>query len=127
MTALRRIIALAMLAAWLPATLHCAIEAAGLDQWLGCHDEAAHDASHCTDDACHAIEGVAYKPDAAPIQVPVPSLTLVCHSLICVAVSAERSAPTPVVAPPVEPPRLLQRWHFVRRAAPSARAPACIA
>lgn len=122
MPALRRLIALAVLAVWLPATLHCALEAAGLDAWFGCHEEAAHDADHCTDDACHAIEGFAYKPDAAAVRVPPPAPALLCHCLLCLAPSLALPATEPATPAP-EPPALARSWQFVRRAAPPARAP----
>lgn len=122
MPALRRIVALAVLAVWLPATLHCALEAAGLDEWFGCHEEAAHDTSHCTDDACHAVEGLAYKPDVAPVKVPPPAPALLCHCLLCLAPSFALPATEPPTAPP-EPPALVRSWQFARRAAPPARAP----
>jgi hypothetical protein len=121
-----KIASLLLLAVWLPATLHCRIEAAGLDlHWLGCHDHDDSTAEHCADDTCHAIEKQPYKSGKeSPIVVPPDGCTcalcltaLVCACEACAepALSATGHAP---------PPDLAVAWQFSRRAAPPARAPA---
>jgi hypothetical protein len=106
----RRLIALLLLALWLPATLHCDLETAGV--------QAASD-NHCTDDACHTLEASALT--AFALTKLVSSVTLSVVALL----------PTPLELPAdsVRPERtdvpreLGRRWQFSRRAAPPARAP----
>jgi len=123
---LRHLLALALALLWLPATLHCDLEAAGLGQAFGCHEESAHDPHHCSDDSCHAIESLTYKIDTAPVKILPPALGLFNHCPL---------SPAPLFAPPVgelsvcrpsEPPPLARHWRFARRAAPPARAPSCL-
>jgi hypothetical protein len=119
--ALRRLVAVLLLSLWLPATLHCALEAADIHIAIVCHDHDTQAASenHCADDSCHAIESASFT---------VFSLTKLVGTatLLVVARLAE-----PIELPPdgVRPertdvPRELQRsWQFSTRAAPPTRAP----
>lgn len=120
---LRRIAALLLLSLWLPATLHCDLEAAGLENWPGCHDEAAHDSSHCTTDVCHPLESSAYKPDSAPVKVPPPALGALCLCFVAICTPPPTANVEPPATPPRPPPELARTWHFIARAAPPARAP----
>ncbi len=120
MSFLRRFIALAVLALWLPATLHCSLEAAGVDNIFRCLD----DDHEVTNDTCDLIENGTIKPalNTAVLAAPVLTFSLLSHLL-----------PPPVLPllPPaagvteaVAAPREIRRtWHFVARAAPSPRAP----
>lgn len=123
MAHLRRIAALLLVALWLPATLHCDLEAAGLENWFSCHDEVAHAADHCADDLCHPLEDSVYKSDTAPLKVPAPVLTLAADfsaiALVPSALAATRLLP--VYAP--SPPDFPRPWPFLERAALPARAP----
>ena len=119
-----RFLLFALLALWLPATLHCKLEAAGVFE-EHCTDEGlpGTDAG-CTDDACPTIEEGFYKDSAVKLVVPSPAE---CHIPDCCALllAADRfvteSALSPVRhAPPSE---LTVRWQFLTRAAPPARAP----
>ena len=131
MTAFRRLIALAMLAIWLPATLHCAMEAAGLEEWFGCHDAAHHDTDPCADDACHPIEGLAYKLDSSPLKISAPLAVAVSASNAFALVQLGLSPLITLLQPPAEgvieigaaPPEIARTWHFVARVALPARAP----
>ena len=122
---LRQLVALAVLALWLPATLHCALEAAGFDGVFACadgHETGAHD--EAPRDACDVIEGAAFKPAANTTALPRPSL---CACLLCFV------APPPAIdlTPPVTgvseqvaaPPEIARAWVFVERAALPPRAP----
>ncbi len=128
----RRLVAVLLLSLWLPATLHCDLEAAGLDTLFHCADEtAAAPSDGCCKgntaarDACDLVEGSAFKPapNTATLPPPVSRGDLLALLL----------APPPprVVAPPpaaltdrtVAPPEVARRWHFVARAAPRPRAP----
>lgn len=121
MQLLRRLIALVLVALWLPATLHCDLEAAGLEIGVLCHDhdtpEAA--AAHCSDDACHAIE------DAAYTAVVLTKLVGVISFSVLALLPEPPDLPAATLSPastdvPLEVPR---SWQFTTRAAPPARAP----
>jgi hypothetical protein len=122
---IRRLIALALLALWLPATLHCDVEAAGFDDWFGCHEEAASTKDHCTEDVCQALEGFAYKSDAALLKVSPPPPGFCSDCLISLSPPFPRLA-TDSVNTGTELPWSSRPWQFAHRAAPPARAPACI-
>ncbi|MBL9189793.1 MAG: hypothetical protein JNK23_20090 [Opitutaceae bacterium] len=120
----RRLIALLLLSLWLPATMHCALEAAGINIALLCHDHETQAAteSHCTDDACHAIEGEAY--------TPVSLVKLVGEVTLCVValLPDPSELPDARISPErTDVPRELGRsWQFITRAAPPARAPSAL-
>jgi len=122
-------VAVFLLALWLPATLHCDLEAAAL--WLD-HGEHAGEACcvpsmGCTHDGCDTLEGGALKLTDSPARVPLPALHA-CICLICAtpppadnlaATGSARAADSLATA-------WVPRWHFVRRAAPLSRAPALL-
>lgn len=122
-----QLVALALLALWLPATLHCDLEAAVASHSAADdrHDSACNDS--CARDACDTIENASYAKSASTLRILPPadaSLTFCLLSLL--------TAPAPLLTgrEPVsftdDPPALqaLHRtWHFVRRTALPARAP----
>ncbi len=123
---LRQLVALAVLALWLPATLHCTFEAAGLLQDKCC--PASHAASapeDCATDACDTAEGAFTKPQSFALAAPAP---LLCA---CFVGSPLAAPPLLLTAPPVTglaeasgaPPGLNRTWVFVVRAAPQPGAP----
>lgn len=120
-----RFLLFALLALWLPATLHCKLEAAGVFE-EHCTDEgsSATDAG-CTDDACPTIEDALYKDSAAKLTVTAPAE---CHIPDCCALllTLDRLTVAPALSPlrHAPPPELRVTWQFVTRAAPPARAPA---
>jgi hypothetical protein len=119
----RRVVALLLLALWLPATLHCDLEAAGVTNILGCHDHRTTGPAFGSDDHCHSIEGVAYKLDFAAIKTPPPVTSLLfvfAHPSLLAAVFPPRAI---TVEANAAPPEVARTWHFVARAAPPARAP----
>lgn len=119
----RRLVALMLLALWLPATLHCDLEAAGVTNILGCHDHRAAGPAFGTDDHCHSIEGVSYKLDFGSSKTPPPGdfilFVLADPRVITTATPPRRIA----VESRAAPPEIARTWHFVARAAPPARAP----
>lgn len=126
MSRLRQLVALLLMSLWLPATLHCALEAAGFEIVFVCHDHETGAASdgQCTDDACHALEGFAFKPAANTAVLTLPSL---CACLLCFVTPPPAISLTP---PPsgisdriAAPPEVARTWHFVARAAPQPGAP----
>jgi len=118
---------LLLLAVWLPATLHCRLEAAGLTapHHEECHEEAGHGtATDCKEDACPAIEEALIKDTSADLAVSAPAD---CACALCLAVllgtcegGSELSLSPARHAPP---PDLMAGWQFEFRAAPPARAP----
>jgi hypothetical protein len=123
---LRQLVALAVLALWLPATLHCALEAAGFDGMFACADEhetGTHDES--PRDACDVVEGAAFKPAANTAALPRPALCACLFCFVVPALAIELTAPVTGLSEFVAaPPEVARTWHFVARAAPSPRAPA---
>lgn len=129
MSPVRRLAALLLLSLWLPALLHCRLEAAGFAVGTECCDSThgpetpAKTPTECGDDACDVAEGEFTKSSAAG--APAPAL---CACLLC-CVDPVRA---PVSAPPTggisdlaaAPPEVARTWHFVARAAPAPRAPA---
>ena len=119
MSRLRFIFALLLATLWLPATLHCALEEAGVIVASAC--EIA-DADHCAQDNCATIEASHYKTSDLLVTAPAP------HLFVCLDLAELIPTETiivPRIAPelsdcPLEVPRT---WHFVVRAALPARAP----
>lgn len=117
----RSIVAALLLAVWLPATLHCAMESAGV---LTSHSTACcSDGQTCADDNCGVLETGAYRSGGASAQVAAPDLLacvcLLCPPLVPIATSESPLAPS-VVDRPLD---WVPVWRFVQRAAPSPRAP----
>ena len=126
---LRRFSALLLLAVWLTATQHCALEAAGLG---GSETEKGSNCcaqGHaCSYDGCETVERGSAPSLTSVVKVPTPNLDFcVCVLYVHVVapivtedsfgkftVSTERS---PDWGPP---------WQFTRRAAQSPRAPSLI-
>lgn len=113
---------------WLPATLHCAIEQAGLiegDQDSCCavddHEETTP-LDSCVKDNCGVLENGVIKHASNPLKVSAPAL-LLCLSCL-VDVSPERLE-TPRISPATtgSPPELPCTWQFTMRAAQAPRAP----
>ena len=121
---LRRLLTFALLALWLPATLHCDLEAAGLALPFVCHDydTATGLDLPCADDECHALDRASYTAFALT--------KLVSATVLSVLARLPDSIETPVdgVRPErTDVPRKLRRtWQFDTRAAPPARAPSAL-
>lgn len=126
MKRLRPFLALLLAVLWLPAVLHCAMEAAGVDPLAteccaSDHEDAA--GTPCRDDACATVEEAYFKETSQVIKVAAPDC---CGCLLCLTpVVAE----APIVVSPLAPERidlpdsLAVRWQFAVRAALPARAP----
>jgi hypothetical protein len=122
-----RLLWLLLMAIWLPATLHCRLEAAGLEPAHECCAEngAQASAGDCRDDPCPTVEENLFKESSQGLTVSAPSawdcdldgamMPGACASIPTVpALSPARHAP---------PPELEAAWQFMARAAPPARAP----
>jgi len=123
----RRIAPLLLLALWLPAALHCRLEAAGLMPDANCCTETHHEvpADKCADDACDVAEGEFTKPSSSTLAAPAPALgaCLLCFTLV--SPPLELTPPPRAVSDSVAaPPEIACTWLFVERAAPAPRAPA---
>ena len=111
-----------LLALWLPATQHCAMEAIGLITRT-CADDCA--TANKTDiDGCGLLESGAYKPSVNVAKLVAP-LLLVClcfeyAPLLRVAPTADEISPSEAFERPRD---WVSAWNFVRRAAPPSRAP----
>ncbi len=127
---LRRIFSLALLALWLPATLHCDLEAAGLGPLFHCAD--GHGADEHDDgasrDACDLLESGTFKLAANTAVLPPPAL---CSCLLCLVAPLPTitltPTPTGVTDRIAAPPEVARTWHFLVRAALPSRAPSLAA
>jgi hypothetical protein len=114
-----------LLAVWLPATMHCQIETAGL---LTSSDECCeHDAQGCADTVCPSVEQNLIK-NTSPVAAPAALEGCACH--FCALPDEVRLAQVPAIVFPSEaapPPELAVGWQFSARAVAPARAPSFIA
>lgn len=127
MSRLVRTLLFTLVAAWLPVTLHCKLEAAGLFESADAccaAEETSVPAADCKDDACPTVEDALYKESAHGLKVAAPAATDGIASLALVALYRDHPA-EPTLSPPRHgPPRELRAaWQFLTRAAPPARAP----
>lgn len=122
MVRVSKFLSVLLLALWLPATQHCALEAAGV-LITTCAD-------HCTTsestgrDACGSIEDGNYKPAGDTLKVPTPDL-FACTCFLCLYL--EERAPDESLSltgdASGQADVWLSTWQFVRRAAPLPGAP----
>jgi hypothetical protein len=123
MRLLFKIMALSLIAIWLPATQHCALAAAGVFPKTCDHDCAKGESG--TQDGCGTVEDGAYKPSLDWVKVPAPALFATVGHLW--AVLPQVGPPCATVISPREsfdrPRDWVSTWQFARRAAPPARAP----
>ncbi len=119
-----RVLLFALLAVWLPATLHCRLEAAGFFESHCAEEQAGAAGDDCKDDACPTVEQALYKDSSATLAVAAPAE---CHVPDCCALllAPELLLGEPALSPVrhAPPSELTVRWHFIARAAPPARAP----
>ena len=116
---------LLVLAVWLPVTEHCALEATGLIPKT-CTDESTP--GRPCKDGCDTVESGLYKPSADTLKIlPADLLARGCHfCLQLIPLDAAREI-APVSGASFELPQdWVSTWHFVRRAAPSPRAPSAL-
>lgn len=116
------LLSLLLLATWLPATEHCALEAAGFFAET-CPDGCASTPGE--KDGCDTVENGAYKLSGDTLKVPAPDL-FVCVCQLClhqIQLDATRELVPPSGALFERPHDWVSSWQFVRRAAPPSRAP----
>lgn len=124
---LRRICALVLLALWVPATSHCAVEtvldwAADEHCVAACSHDASATAAPHANDACATLEGGAIKVQLDQLAAPAPSYTTVLACLACV--HAALLAEAEPLAPPAWSGDHPRDWMPVRHVAVRAVAPA---
>lgn len=116
------LLSLLLLATWLPATEHCALEAAGFFAET-CPDGCAGTPGE--KDGCDTVENGAYKLSGDTLKVPAPDL-FVCVCQLClhqIQLDATRELVPSSAALYARPRDWVPSWQFVRRAAPPSRAP----
>ncbi len=121
-----KLTALLLVALWLPASLHCKLEAA--DVHFLTHDDHHHadtdqDHGNGTEDEHHAFMDAPYTAGATAVKIlpPGDSLSVVLLALIASGREVVVSQLSPDRHPP--PLELKSAWQFLARAAPPARAP----
>jgi hypothetical protein len=117
------IIVIVLLAAWLPATLHCAMETAGVLERSDCcesrDDPVAATDEHCDADHCAVLEDGAPGAVSGMVVAPMPALPVITR-LAPIRSASEATKLDPVTAAELDPGRL---WRRTERVVPLARAP----
>lgn len=113
-----------LVALWLPATMHCQLEAAGMGESQHdscCTGATADSGADCFGDACANIENSLIKDSAPELHLAAP--VTVCPFGGAALVRAARTEP--ILSPKRHAPPLALKvaWQFIERAAPPARAP----
>lgn len=122
---LTRFIASLLLALWLPASMHCALEKLPVFAFLQscCGTESdQQESGDCSQDVCGAVESGLYKPEDNSVSVSAAAKTwgsapgswgMIPRS----APAQQREHPSPA------PPEMASSWQFSLRAALPVRAP----
>jgi hypothetical protein len=126
----KKLVAACLLAFWLVATQHCGLESVGL---FAAHHEEGEGAGCCSSsegcatDGCATVEDGAYRlANSAPV-IPAPLLGGCLWSVNWSTNVPLRELRVVAFRCPFERPLdWLPTWQFVRRAAPSPRAPSLV-
>jgi hypothetical protein len=116
------LLSLLLLASWLPATAHCALEAAGLLA------ETCPDGCTTTSgekDGCATVENGAYKLSRNTLNMPAPDLFVCVFHFYFQQIRLDAMRELAPLADALfeRPTGGVSTWHFARRAAPPSRAP----
>jgi hypothetical protein len=122
----RSVIAAVLLALWLPASLQCEMEWAGILSGLGngC-DRTSIPGQDSDADGCAIVEAgrVIVSPATAIVKnYEFGRMLLLDLSTDWIELTPSEPPPAPATAPP----EIIRRWQFLERAAPLSRAPALI-
>jgi hypothetical protein len=136
MSRLRPLFALFLSVLWLPAVLHCELEAANIQLLTHDHhhehdlDHAHHAADqhdanhgHGSDEGTHALDDTPFTATAPGLKVLPPADAV--SPVLLALLSLPQKLAEPALSPERHPPplELAAAWQFVSRAAPPARAP----
>lgn len=120
----RRIVAILLVAIWLPAVAHCRVENLIGVECCAKADSAETQKQGCEGEVCDALEAGFIKASSDQLTVAAPQL---CACLICCAEVAAPEVSAPLVTGIIEqataPPEIRQSRHFLARTALPARAP----
>ncbi len=119
----RNLLAIALVALWLPATLHCQLEAAGVDELFACEVDHCKSDAEPPRDTCDVVESSWIKLNAPSVLLAAPSF---CRCIRCFLLQPPELPmdALPGINEAVQAPaELTHSWHFLARTAPPARAP----
>ncbi len=120
----RHIVAVVLLALWMPATQHCLFGA--VTGWAAeaCGVACDHDVVGAHDDGCTLVESGDYTPAVALAHVPAPNLTaLACLACLHARLLLEAHPLAPPAWAKTDPADWVPAWPFAARTALPARAP----
>lgn len=130
MLSVRRLAVLLFAALWLPATLHCRLEGAGLlFDFRCCEAErpipVASDSHGCADDSCDVAEGDFTGPATASAKVsgPAAATALPFHRMLAVSVPLDLPPGMGVSESTAAPPGLTEPTRLVLPGPLAPRAP----
>lgn len=125
MVRVSQFMAVLLLALWLPATQHCALEAVGA-LITTCADNCATGESSGKD-GCGSIENGNFKPGGVTLKVPAPSL-FACACFLCLRLEPRPSDESLSLVGNAlgQADAWISSWQFVRRAAPLPGAPSLL-
>lgn len=127
---LKTIVAMVLLAAWLPASSHCLLEIAGLIHGNDCH-ATVHGHNHGAEEPGHDAADGNCQIEAGNYRLPKPgSFALSPDFMPCLLLSlappvSDLTASVPGFRANAPPPELPVTWCFVWRTALPPRAPSC--
>jgi hypothetical protein len=119
-----QVVALLLLALWMPATLHCTIDAVMHSDRTNCESSCNHESGDSEGEICGSVESGSFISQLERLIISEPNLAIVeclacLHARLLFAV-----APLP---PPAwtkdDPSGWVPQWAFAARAAMPARAP----
>jgi len=120
---------LALVALWLPVSVHCQLEQLPGLEFLSCCDHedttAPHQDDDCEGDACAVVESGLYKIEERQATLPAPDLEAFdVAALLSAPDLTSAGAGYPVCG--TAPPELLKSWQFSLRTALAPRAPSLV-
>ncbi|MFN7140112.1 MAG: hypothetical protein ACK4UN_12325 [Limisphaerales bacterium] len=125
---LHTVVGVLLLAFWLPAQGHCALERAGVSWFDDCciesgvESQKAPASEPCSDQVCCNLESPTYKVDRERPTVIPPILSILFEHIS--ALAENRTLPPSLFGLlDVIPPELVRTWQFAQRTVLPARAP----
>ncbi len=119
-------LALLLATLWLPMTGHCSLESAGILSSKAANPCTCHGQTGCTD-GCSTVEDGNYRSSAEVVKVPRPAV-IVSDFLFCFQFVLPFAEEVGTFSGGTfdRSSDWVSTWHFVRRAAPPARAPSAV-